>query len=74
MTEREAAIITAYTGCLIGSFGSFHKYAEEVVKRPIMTAEFGLLTIWKELKKKSIDDWIVLHESIKESDQTENPS
>lgn len=31
MTKREAAIVSAYTGYLIGEFSDFQAYAEEVM-------------------------------------------
>ena len=37
MTKREAAIITAYTGILIGKFNDFHKYIEEKAGRGVYT-------------------------------------
>lgn len=56
MTKREAAIVTAYTGYLIGDFKDFHAYAEEVIGRPIFTHEFP--SIEEELKEKSKNDFI----------------
>ena len=41
MNKREAAIVTAYTSQLIGEFSDFHKYAEEILGRSIMTHEFS---------------------------------
>lgn len=41
MTKREAAIVTAYTGILIGEFSDFHKYVEEIMRRPVFTHEMG---------------------------------
>ena len=57
MTEREAAIVTAYTGFLVGEFSSFHKYAEELMKRPIQVIEFASEEMFRELKKKSHNDF-----------------
>lgn len=65
ITKREAAIVSAYTGYLIGEFSDFQAYAEEVMGRPIFTHEFPYIA--EELKKKSKkdftsikigDDWI----------------
>jgi len=39
MTKREAAIVSAYTGILIGSFSDLHQYIEEIMKRPVWTHE-----------------------------------
>lgn len=56
MTKREAAIISAYTGYLIGEFSDFHAYVEEVMGRPVFTHE--LPSIAEELKEKSKKDFM----------------
>ena len=56
MTKREAAIVSAYTGYLIGDFSDFSAYAEEVMGRPIFTHEFP--SIADELKEKSKKDFM----------------
>ena len=40
MTKREAAIVSVYTGVLIGDFSDFYAYAVEIMGRPIFTHEF----------------------------------
>lgn len=56
MTKREATIVSAYTGYLIGEFSDFHSYAEEIMERPIFTHEFP--DIAYELKEKSKKDFM----------------
>ena len=56
MTKREAAIISAYTGYLIGEFSDFQAYAEEILGRPVFTHEFP--SIADELKEKSKKDFM----------------
>lgn len=56
MTKREAAIVSAYTGYLIGEFSDFHAYAEEIMERPVFTHEFP--SISDELKEKSKADFM----------------
>lgn len=56
MTKREAAIVSAYTGYLIGEFSDFQAYAEEIMGRPIFTHEFP--SIADELKEKSKKDFM----------------
>lgn len=56
MTKREAAIVSAYTGYLIGEFSDFQAYAEEAMGRPIFTHEFPYIA--EELKEKSKNDFI----------------
>lgn len=58
MTKREAAIVTAYTGTLIGEIKDFHEYAEEKLSRPVMTHEFGFPETWDELKEESRDEFM----------------
>jgi len=54
MTKEEAAIVSAYTGILIGEFSDMHKYVEELLGRPVFTHEFGtgLFEVIKEKSKK----------------------
>lgn len=56
MTKREAAIISAYTGYLIGEFSDFHVYVEEIMERPIFTHE--LPSIAEDLREKSKEDFM----------------
>lgn len=58
MTKREAAIVSAYTGILIGDFSEMHKYVEEIFDRPVFTAEFASEDFFKEIKNKSAKDFI----------------
>jgi len=58
MTREEAAIVSAYTGILIGGFDGFHEYAEELLGRPVFTHEFGDSEIAQELKDKSKQDFV----------------
>ena len=41
MTKREAAIVAAYTGYLIGDFGDMHEYIEEVMGHPVFTHQMA---------------------------------
>lgn len=61
MTDKEKAIVMAYTGrCMLtgDKFQIFHKYVEDIMGRPIMTHEMGFLE--HEIKAKSKDDFIAL--------------
>ena len=60
MTPIEAAIVTAYTTFLCGSFENFHKYAEEKLSRKIYTHEFVGANVWIELEKLSKGDFMNL--------------
>ena len=63
MTDREKAIVEAFTGvCMLtGEKRSvFNKYVNEVMGRPIYTHEFAYDYIQEELKEKSKDNFIKL--------------
>lgn len=63
MTDREKAIVMAYTGiCMLtgDKFQIFHKYVEDIMGRPIWTHEMGIESIADEIKAKSKDDFIAL--------------
>ena len=58
MTKKEAAIVSAYTGILVGEFSNIHKYIEEKLKRPVFTHEMGTKKIWNEIKNITKIDFI----------------
>ena len=60
MTKQEAAIVTAYTGMLIGDFGDAHEYMEKIMDRPIFTHELIPGKLIDEIKEKSIKNIKVL--------------
>ena len=64
MTKKEAAVITAYTGILIGSFSDFHGYAEKLVNHPIFTHQFGSKKMAKKIKQLSKQDFMELNKNV----------
>ena len=61
MTKKECAIIMAYTGCCMLTGEDlliFHKYVDEIMNRPLLTHEIGILS--DEIKEKSKNDFIKL--------------
>jgi hypothetical protein len=58
MTAYEAAVVSAYTGVLIGSFDEIHRYAESIMGRPIYTHEFACKDFVNSLKQKSRSDFL----------------
>lgn len=61
MTDREKAIVMAYTGVAMltgDKFQIFHKYIEEIMGRPIWTHEMAQLA--DEIKEKSKADFMAL--------------
>ena len=72
MTDREKAIVMAYTGkCMLtgDKFQIFHKYVENIMGRPIYTHDIGWLE--DDIKEKSKDDFIALCE---DESNSENPN
>ena len=60
MTKREAAIVSAYTGYLIGEFSTLHEYAEKIMGRPVFTHEFGNLRVAEELREQAKVDFVTI--------------
>lgn len=63
MTDRERAIVMAYTGIVMLSgekFSIFHKYVEEIMGRPVWTHEMGIALIAEEIKEKAKPDFLEL--------------
>lgn len=61
MTDREKAVIMAYTGtCMLtgDKFRIFHKYIEDIMKRPVFIHELPYIN--DEIRKKSEADFISL--------------
>ena len=64
MTDREKAIVMAYTGvCTLkgDKFNIFHQYIEELMGRPVYTHEMGFLEY--EIKEKAKEDFVKLCEA-----------
>ena len=58
MTKREAAIISAYTGILLGDFGEMHEYIETLFGHPVYTHEMGDENFFEKLKTLSKPDFL----------------
>lgn len=58
LTKEQAAIISAYTGILCGSFSDMHEYAERKLGRPILTHEFASPETNQKLQDASRDDFL----------------
>lgn len=55
MTKREAAIISAYTGYLIGDINEMYKYINEIMGRAVFTHEVSIL--FDEIREKAKADF-----------------
>jgi len=60
MTSEEAAIVSAYTGILIGDFNTLHKYIEKKLDRPVWTHEMASLDVAEEIKKAAKADFVAI--------------
>jgi hypothetical protein len=58
LTAHAANVLTAWTGILCGPFSAFQEYAEELMKRPVMTHEFADPALWKSLKSRSVHEFM----------------
>lgn len=58
MTKKEAAIVSAYTGILIGEFSDLHEYIEKILDRPVFTHELANKVVIAEIEEKSRQDFI----------------
>lgn len=55
MTKREAAIISAYTGYLIGDINEMYKYINEIMGRTVFTHEVSIL--FDEIRERAKNDF-----------------
>ena len=61
MTDKEKAIVMAYTGVTMLSgekFLIFHKYVEDIMERSVFMHEFGSELLWEQIKEKSRADFL----------------
>lgn len=58
MTKREAAIVTAYTGFVIGEFSNAHAYIEEIMGRPVWTHELASKELAAEISERAKADFV----------------
>lgn len=73
MTDREKAIVMAYTGkCMLAGdkFRIFHKYVEDIMGRPVWTHELAIGSTADAIREKSKDDFIALCEDESSSENT----
>lgn len=58
MTKREAAIVGAYTGILLGKFDDLHEYIEQIMERPVFSHELADKQTFEQIKAKAKPDFI----------------
>ena len=67
MNKREAAIVTAFTGILMGKFSDFHEYAEKIMEHAIWTHQFGSKETTAKIKEAAKPDFLALCENLDEA-------
>ena len=65
MTKREGAILTAFTGIMIGSFSDFQEYVDGLVGYSTFTHMFGDKEFATKVKELARADFIKINEDIK---------
>ena len=60
MTKQEKLIVTAYTGILMVDWDEFHKFAEELLGKPIYTHEFDKEEVTNEIVNAVREDFMRL--------------
>lgn len=60
MTKREAAIVAAYTGVLIGNFSDMHEYIEEIMGGPVFTHQLGNKDFVDEVQRRAKEDFLAI--------------
>lgn len=58
MTKQEAAIVSAYTGYLIGDFADMHEYVEKIMGRPVWTHEMADKDVCEQIRDRSKSDFV----------------
>lgn len=62
MDKREAAIISAYTGIMIGRVSATHAYIEEKLGFPVLTHQIPQLR--EQIQNATREDFVKLNNSI----------
>lgn len=64
ITNRDLAVMSAYTGYMFSSFNDLHEYAEEVMGQPIFSHEFANEEFMKQLHEKSNQEFLEIIEKL----------
>jgi len=59
--KRVGAILSAYTGIMIGDFTSYMKYIEELLGHEVKESDIGDLNMMVRVKALSTDDFKKVH-------------
>ena len=61
MTKQEAAIVSAYTGIMLGKFSDMHEYIEKLLGRSVWTHELGNKELVDKIKELARNDFIKIN-------------
>jgi len=64
LTRREAAVIGAYTGVLMGCFADLQALGDEVMGRTTWTHDYGSSTFQVRLKAKVRDQFLAICDEV----------
>ena len=59
LTQRQAAVIGAYTKIICGPLNELQAYIEEIMGRPVWTHELGG-GLWDEVREAARDDFMAI--------------
>ena len=60
MTAYEAAVVSAYTGFLIGEFSDLHEYIEDKFGHPVWTHQMGEPEFQEKLRDLARPDFVAM--------------
>lgn len=63
MTKREGAILTIYTGIMLGELDYVYKVLKEIEGRPVYTHEMGNQKFMNKMKEKVKDEFVFIMEN-----------
>ena len=66
MTKREAAIISAFTGIMMGKFEDLVKYAEEKFDNTIYSQDFLDNCFKEELRREAAYDFFMINSKLED--------
>lgn len=71
MNKKEAAIIGAYTGILIGDFDDLHIYIEQIMNGPVFTHQLGNKEFMEKVKEAAKPDFLDICQNLTEQKPAE---
>lgn len=60
LTREQAAVLSAFTGVMMGEWADFQEYAERLLGRAVFTHEFAQDTLSAQIREAARDDFMAL--------------